>query len=39
MAGLHACVRGSGHAESVRIEYDPSIVSYEEILHLGDMLE
>ena len=34
MAGF-ACACGSGHAESVRIEYDPSIVSYEEILHRG----
>ncbi len=26
------CAGGTGHAEAVRIEYDPAVVSYEELL-------
>ena len=26
--------RGDGHTEALKLEYDPSVVSYEELMHL-----
>ncbi len=31
---LDVCARITGHAEVVQVEYDPSVVSYDELLHL-----
>lgn len=28
------CAKKTGHAEAVQVEYDPSQVSYEELLHV-----
>ena len=28
------CMGGTGHAEAVQIEYDPTVIGYEEILRL-----
>ncbi|MFO8008425.1 MAG: peptide-methionine (S)-S-oxide reductase MsrA [Candidatus Brocadiia bacterium] len=28
------CAGGTGHAEAVRVEYDPDVVSYEELLEV-----
>jgi len=30
---LDVCARITGHAEVVQVEYDPSVVSYDELLH------
>jgi len=31
---LDVCARITGHAEVVQVEYDPSAVSYDELLHI-----
>lgn len=31
---LDVCARVTGHAEAVQIEYDPNIISYEELLEV-----
>lgn len=31
---LDVCARITGHAEAVQVEYDPSLVSYDELLNL-----
>ncbi len=28
------CAKGTGHAEAVKIEFDPSLISYEELLKI-----
>jgi peptide-methionine (S)-S-oxide reductase len=31
---LDVCARVTGHAESVQVEYDPNLISYEELLEV-----
>ncbi len=31
---LDVCARITGHAESVRVEYDPALISYEQLLEI-----